>query len=126
MLRIIFTLGLITATCLLGYTMSYYKAMDFYAVLLAMITGCFLGFGFADGRRDKLILEAGMAAGIVILILLAMWKMLWLIAVGYVAHAVWGLLHYSLSFGARVPKNYALLFLLFDGGIALFLFLRYV
>ena len=126
MLRIIFTLGLITAACLLGYSMSYYKAMDFYAVLLAMITGCFLGFGFADGRRDKLILEASMAAVIGILILLAMWKMLWLIAVGYVVHAVWGLLHYPLSIGARVPRNYALLFLLFDSAIALFLFLRFV
>ena len=126
MLRIIFTLGLITAACLLGYSMSYYKAMDFYAVLLAIITGSFLGFGFADGRRDKLILEASMAAGIAMLILLAMWKMLWLIAVGYVVHAVWCLFHYPLSIGARVPKNYALLFLLFDSATALFLFLRFV
>jgi hypothetical protein len=126
MLRIIFTLGLITAACLLGYSISYYKAMDFYAVLLAILAGSYLGFGFADGRRDKLILEASMALGILVLILLAMWKMLWLIAVGYVVQVLWGVLHYPLAIGARVPKKYALMFLLFNSAIAAFLFIRFV
>lgn len=126
MLRIIITLGLITAACLIGYSLSYYKAMDFFAVLLVLISGCYLGFGFADGRREKLMQEAMIAAVITALVLIAMWKMLWLIAVAYVAHAVWCLLHYPLSIGARLPKKYALLFSMFDIGIAAFLFIRFV
>ena len=126
MLRIIITLGLITAACLIGYSLSYYKAMDFFAVLLVLLTGCYLGFGFADGRRDKLIQEATIAAVISALVLLAMWKALWLIAAAYLVHAVWCLLHYPLSVGARVPKKYVLLFLMFDIGIAAFLFIRFV
>ena len=125
MLRIIFTLGLITTACLIGYSMSYYKAMDFFAIVLAITTGCFLGFGFADGRHDKLVLEATLAAIMGALILFSMWKMLWLVTVGFVVHAVWCLLHYPLSIGARVPKNYAVYFLLFDIGIAVFLFVRF-
>ena len=126
MLRIIFMLGLVTVACLIGYSLSYYKAMDFYAVLLAIVAGSFLGFGLADGRRDRIVLEAGVSVGILGLILLAMWKMLWLIAVGYVVHAVWSVLHFSLAIGARVPKKFALLYVLFDGAIAVFLFVRFV
>ncbi len=126
MLRFIFTLGVITAVCLIGYSLSYYKAMDFFAIVLAMMSGVMLGFGFADGRRDRLILEALVAMIFCGLLLLAMWKFLWLIAAGYLAQAIWVLLHYTSAPGARVPKKYLLLMSLFNAAIAGFLFLRYV
>lgn len=125
-LRFIFTLGVITLTCLVGYSLSYYKATDFFAVVLAVSVGVYLGFGFVDGRRDRLILEAVVAVILCALILLAMWKSLWLIAIGYVAHAIWGGLHTLSGVGARVPKKFLPLFVVFDTAIAVFLFLRYV
>ena len=125
MLRIIFTLGLTTAACLAGYFLSYYKAMDLFAIMLAIIAGSFVGFGLVDGRRDRVILEATLAVIIGGLILFALWKQLWLIATAYIVHAVWCLLHYLLNIGARVPKNYALLFLIFDAGIAGFIFIHF-
>jgi len=125
MLRIIFTLGITTAACLAGYLLSYYKAMDFFAIALAIVAGSFFGFGLGDGRRDRLLLESAMVAIIGGLILFAMWKQLWLIATAYIVHAVWCLLHYLFKVGARVPGNYALMFLIFNCGIALFIFIRF-
>jgi hypothetical protein len=125
MLRIIITLGLTTAACGFGYFLSYYKAMDFFAILLAMTTRSYFAFGLLDGRRDRILLETSMTAIIGALILFAMWKQLWLIATAYIVHAVWCVLHNPLNVGARVPKNYALLFLIFDVGIAGFIFIRF-
>jgi hypothetical protein len=125
MLRIIITLGLTAAAGGVGYFLPYTTAMHLFAIMLAMLTGSFFAFGLLDGRRDRTVLETAMAVIIGTLILFAMWKHLWLILTAYIVHAVWCVLHYPLNIGARVPKNYALLFLIFDLGIAGFMFVRF-
>jgi hypothetical protein len=106
MFRLIFFLGLAVLTCLVGYTLSYYKALDFFAVILVLIAGVYIGFGIEDGRRDKLILESIVAIGFVALVLLGMWKWPILIPAGYFLHGVWDLLHHPVKLGARVKKWY--------------------
>lgn len=106
MIRFIFFLGLAVLTCLIGYSLSYYKSLDFFAILLVLITGIYIGFAVEDGRRGKLILETIVALGFCVLVLLGMWKWPILIAAGYFLHGVWNLLHHPIKLGARVKNWY--------------------
>ena len=100
------SIALATLTCLIGYSLPFYKALDFYGILLAMIAGVYVGFAITDGRRDKLILEAVVALGFCMLVLIGMWKWPVLIAAGYLLHVVWDLLHHPFKLGARVKSWY--------------------
>jgi len=105
-MRYLIAIALATITCLVGYSLPYYPAQDFYGILLAMIAGVYIGFAVIDGRRHMLVLEAGVALGFCALVLLGMWKWSILIALGYFLHALWDLLHHPFKIGARVRQWY--------------------
>lgn len=118
------TIALATLTCLIGYSLPFYKALDFYGILLAMIAGVYIGFAIDDGRRDKLILEVVVALGFCMLVLIGMWKWPVLIAVGYLLHAVWDLLHHPFKLGVRVKAWYPPACLIYDGLIGAFIYIH--
>lgn len=123
MYRFIFVLGLAVLTCLVGYSLSWYKALDFFAVILVLIAGVYIGFAIEDGRRNKLVVEVAVALGFVALVLLGMWKWPWLIPAGYFLHGVWDLLHHPLKIGARVRKWYPPACIAYDWLVGAFVFI---
>lgn len=106
MIRFIFFLGLAVLTCLIGYSLSYYKALDFFAIVLVLIAGIYVGFAIEDGRQKKLLLEAIVAICFCAIALMGMWKWPIIIAAGYFLHGIWDLLHHPINIGARVKKWY--------------------
>ena len=118
------TIALATLTCLVGYILPFYKSVDFYGILLAMIAGVYIGFAINDGRRDKLILEVVVALGFCMLVLIGMWKWPILIAVGYLLHAVWDLLHHPFKLGARVKTWYPPVCAIYDGLVGAFIYIH--
>jgi len=102
MLRILFLLFIIIVTFAVGFYLPHFKALDFFAILLILLTGSLVGFALADGRPDKIIIEILAAVGFVVVALLGMWKWTWLIPTGFVVHGVWCLVHHYSFIGARV------------------------
>lgn len=100
------TIVLAVITCIIGVNLPMYPAQDFYAILLAMIAGVYVGFAVNDGRPHLLVLETVVALGFCALVFVGMWKWPILIAVGYFLHAVWDLLHHPFKLGARVRQWY--------------------
>ena len=123
MYRFIFVLGLAVLTCLVGYSLSWYKALDFFAVLLVLIAGVYIGFAIEDGRRNKLAIEAVVALGFLVLVLLGMWKWPLLIPAGYFLHGVWDLLHHPVKLGARVKRWYPPACIAYDWLVGAFIYI---
>jgi len=126
MLRLLFVFVLIAATCAVGLYLPYFKAMDFFAILLAVLAGLMIGFALADGRPKKIVIELAVAAGFVALTLLGMWKWTWLIPAGFVAHGLWCLVHHYSFIGARIRSWFSPLCALYSLVIAGFVFGRYI
>lgn len=118
-------IALATITCVVGYFLPFYKAQDFYGILLAMNAGGYIGFAINDGRRDKLILELVVALGLCGVVLIGMWKWPILIADGYFLHAMWDLLHQPVKLGARVRSWYPVASILYDGLVGGFIYLHF-
>lgn len=97
---------LAAVTCLVGYYLPWFKALDFFGILLAMIAGVYIGFAVQDGRRSRLVIEGLVALFFVALVLVGLWRWPVLIATGYFLHGVWDLLHHPFKLGARVKNWY--------------------
>jgi hypothetical protein len=123
-MRYLITIVLATITCLVGYSLPFYKAQDFYGILLAMIAGVYIGFAINDGRHDKLLLELLVALGFCVLVLIGMWKWPVLIALGYFLHAVWDLLHHPFKLGARVKSWYPPACVIYDVLVGAFIYIH--
>ena len=118
------TIALAALTCFAGYALPFYKAMDFYGILLAMIAGVYIGFAIYDGRRGQLLIEGGVALAFCALVLLGMWKWPILIAVGYFLHGVWDLLHHPFKLGARVKSWYPPACVIYDWLVGAFIYIH--
>ena len=103
MLRVLLVLILVITTCIVGWYLPYFQALDLFVIVLTVMAGLLVGFAFADGRADKIILESVVAVGFVALALLAMWKFTWFIPLGFVLYGIWCGLHNFSLVGARVP-----------------------
>jgi len=125
MLRVLLVLIMIAATCAVGLYLPYFKAMDFFAILLTLLAGLLVGFALADGRLNKIIIESVVAAGFVVITLLGMWKSAWLIPLGYVLHAGWCLVHHYSFIGARIRSWFSPLCALYSIVLAGFIYGRF-
>ena len=78
-------------------------AFDLLALILALTGGIYLGAALNGGARGRLAFEGTFAAVLVILALLSLtWSPLWM-ALGFVLHGVWDLVHHTggVSHGVR-------------------------
>lgn len=70
-------------------------AFDLLALILALTGGIYLGAALQGESRGKLIIETVFAAVLVVLGLLSLsWTPLWM-ALGFVLHGVWDLVHHT-------------------------------
>lgn len=117
---------LFLATVPIHLLVSESVSIAFAAVTLAVIAGAYLGFGAADGRKQVFLLELAVA---VFFALGALGGLVWLphaIPAALALHAIWDVLHHDGILGARVPRWYIPLCVVFDVAAALFLFLLYL
>lgn len=70
-------------------------ALQFLAVELGFIGAIYFGFGVADGRVRPLLVEGNVAIAFLAVGTVSLWAgQPWLLAAGYVAHALWDLIHH--------------------------------
>lgn len=125
MLRIVFVVILIAGTFAVGLYLPHFKAMDFFALLLALLAGLLVGFSLADGRPKKIVIELVVASGFVVLTLMGMWKWAWLIPVGFVLYGAWCLVHHYSFIGARIRSWFSPLCAIYSFLVAGFIYGRF-
>jgi hypothetical protein len=59
-----------------------------WALGVVVIASVYIGFAVADGRRNVLVVEIGVAAGFIVLAVVAINASPWLVVVGLVAHGL--------------------------------------
>jgi len=125
MIRITIILALAVVTAIVGLYLPTFQALDFFAILLSLIAGLYVGFSFADGRVDKVAIEISFALVVCASALFGMWKWPWLIPAGYVLIAGWSAWHHYFYLGARVKAWFAPLCALYCGLMAIFVYAQF-
>jgi len=118
-------LALVAISATVGVYLPTFLALDFFAILLTVIAGQYVGFSFADGRPDKIALELGFALLLCACVLLGMWKWTWLIPVGYLLLCGWSVWHHYFYLTARVKAWFAKMCALYCGFITLFIYVHF-
>ena len=82
--------------------------LAFHSLLLAAIAWIYVGFSLQDGRGSAVAIEGVVAFGFFVAALLGLVYTPYLIAVGFVAHALWDVLHHDGAggIGTSVPSWY--------------------
>lgn len=115
-------IALATLTCVLGYNLPYFKAQDFYSVLLVLVAGIYVGLASTDGRRGFLVLEMIVALGVCLLVFLGMWWRDVILLYAFFLQAAWQLLHLPLKRVFRTRPVYSILGALYDGIVGCFVY----
>lgn len=124
MLALILAVGLAALSCAAGELLSHGKALDIYALVLIASAGAYLGVALNAGGRNNIALELVAALGFGAAAYFGMGKWPILLVIGFAVHAVWHLLHYSGSVGARVKPGYAFAGIIYDAILAAYIYLR--
>lgn len=121
MLSWFLSIVLAIATCLVGFLLPEYKSLDFFALLLALIAGVYVGFALRDGRTLVIVVETLVALLFVVLALVGLWKdPLWLV-VGYFGHGLWDLLNHFGKATTTVPRWYPPACVVYDWVVGAFI-----
>lgn len=90
-------LGVVGAAmpCAVATSLPDARALDFWAVLLAVAGTIYIGAALADGRRRALLVETGVGVGFIAMALAGLWTSAWFLVVGWGSHAAWDLVHHG-------------------------------
>jgi len=102
------------------------QALVLFAVLLGLTSGIYIGFGLADGRSWEQGLE--LLAGLIFFAVAAIgvWVSPLVIAGGFMAHAVWALVHHPRRVGTQVVMWYPPICAMFDMIMAGYITIRWM
>ena len=101
-------------------------AFGLLAILLGMIASVYLGYALADGRLRAFQIEyVGMVAFAALATIALAGHSALLLALGYLAHGLWDLLHHRRSVDTHMPWWYVPLCLGYDTVVALYVLVRF-
>jgi hypothetical protein len=114
------------ATLLIPSLLSRNTAFGLLAILLGMIASVYLGYALADGRLRAFQVEY---VGMVIFAALATVALAQgsalLLALGYLGHGLWDLLHHRREVEVRMPWWYVPVCLGYDTVVAIYVLIRF-
>lgn len=106
------------------------QALDFWAVLLAVVGAIYVGSALGDGRLRIILTETGVALAFLALTLAGLWQHPWFLVVGWAAHGLWDVGHHGegeSTWSAPVEAGfYPLACLSFDLVVALAIAVRFL
>ncbi|WP_425147310.1 DUF6010 family protein [Deinococcus sp.] len=96
------------------------SALEWLTVVLAVVAAVYVGFGLQDTRRAVVVTEIAYAVFTLGLALGGLWVAPWLLALGYLLHGGWDMLHFWRRpvIGTRLPWWYAAFCLTYDWPVA--------
>jgi hypothetical protein len=101
------------------------NVLNFFAIILAIITIIYLVFVFFDKRKKYFYLETSNSILMGVFILLGVWNPFFLV-IGYFYHGVWDILHIK-KIHTKIPRWYPLFCSIYDwilGGYIIFYLLK--
>jgi len=112
-------------TLALGAWLPYYLAVGFFAVLLGVTAGVYLGFALQDGRRLVILAETVLLLPFMLLAIAALSLNIHLLAFGFFLHGLWDLAHHPRAVQTRLVPWYPPACLVFDWIVAAFIFFHW-
>ncbi|HLE37218.1 MAG TPA: DUF6010 family protein [Candidatus Acidoferrales bacterium] len=112
-------------TLALGAWLPYYLAVGFFAVLLGVTAGVYLGFALQDGRRLVILAETVLLLPFMLLAIAALSLNIHLLAFGFFLHGLWDLAHHLRAVQTRLVPWYPPACLVFDWIVAAFIFFHW-
>ena len=112
-------------TLALGAWLPYYLAVGFFAVLLGVTAGVYLGFALQDGRRLVILAETVLLLAFMLLAMAALSLNIHLLAFGFFLHGLWDLAHHPRAVQTRLVPWYPPACLVFDWIVAAFIFFHW-
>ena len=112
-------------TLALGAWLPYYLAVGFFAVLLGVTAGVYLGFALQDGRRLVILAETVLLLPFMLLAMAALSLNIHLLAFGFFLHGLWDLAHHPRAVQTRLVPWYPPACLVFDWIVAAFIFFHW-
>jgi hypothetical protein len=101
-------------------------ALGLLAILLGMIASVYLGYALADGRLRAFQVEyVGMVAFTALATIALTRQSAVLLALGYLGHGLWDLLHHRRGLEVRMPWWYVPLCLGYDTVVAIYVLIRF-
>jgi hypothetical protein len=114
------------ATLLIPSLLSRDTAFGLLAILLGMIASVYLGYALADGRLRAFQAEyLGMVAFAALATIALAQRSALLLALGYLGHGLWDLLHHRREVEVRMPWWYVPLCLGYDTVVAIYVLIRF-
>ena len=112
--------GLALAILALGiaWLLSDTQALEFHAVLLAVIGMAYLAFAFQDGRLAHIFIEVPVAILFILAALAGLWTSAWFTVLGLALHGGWDFLHHRVIH-TKIPRWWIPLCMVFDIVVAL-------
>jgi hypothetical protein len=93
-------------------------ALDLLAMLLAATAGVYVGFALNDGRRTVFWMELLLAFGTFACAAMGLWGPSWWLALGYLGHGAWDVLHHAGTVKTAVRPSYPPFCAAFDWAVA--------
>jgi hypothetical protein len=101
-------------------------AFGLLAILLGMIASVYLGYALADGRLRAFQVEyVGMVVFAALATIALARDSAALLALGYLGHGLWDLLHHRRNVDTRMPWWYVPLCLSYDAVVAIYVLIRF-
>jgi hypothetical protein len=113
-------------TLIIPSLLSRDTAFGLLAILLGMIASVYLGYALNDGRLRAFQVEyVGIVAFTAVATIALARHSALLLAIGYLAHGLWDLLHHRRSVDIRMPWWYVPLCLSYDTVVAAYVLVRF-
>ena len=103
----------------------YYLAVSFFAVLLGVTAGVYLGFALVDGRLREIFIETFVLLLFMLLAMAALNLDVRLLSLGFFLHGLWDLAHHPRAVQTKLVLWYPPACLVFDWIVAAFIFFRW-
>jgi hypothetical protein len=113
-------------TLIIPTLLSRDTAFGLLAILLGMIASVYLGYALGDGRLRAFQVEyVGMVAFAALATIALAQGSAVLLALGYLAHGLWDLVHHRRGVEVRMPWWYVPLCLSYDTVVAIYVLVRF-
>lgn len=106
--------GLGLVTIIFAQFLNREQTTEFFAIILAVIGGAYIGFASLDGRPRQVIVEVAGVVTFTLCSVIGLWFLPILIPIGYIAHGFWDMAHHSHGIKTKITDWYIPFCLAYD------------
>ena len=109
-------------TLLVSRALTHVHALSFFAILLGITAGVYLGFAVLDGRPREIVLEVIALLIFFALAYFGLWRSPMYLVAGFIAHGLWDTLHHPRAVQTKKVDWYPPACLVYDVLVGAYIF----